>query len=145
MTIQSWPEALFRGRSTEFLRFLLIGVSSAVLTTLVYAVLVALKFHYIIASGLAWALGVAYSFVLNKRFTFRAGGDARAQAARTVLVYILQLGVTWSGLAFLVEVLKLHPYVAYLINTIPPPLISFFGLKLFAFRESSQRPASPRP
>jgi putative flippase GtrA len=138
-----WLGLLLKGRSTEFIRFLIIGSTTALINMAVYGGLVYLGAHYLAASGVGWVLGVAYAFLLNKRFTFRAEGKVSTEALRTLLVYVCQLGVSWAGLALLVEVFKLHPYLAYLINTVVVTAVSFLGLKFFAFRVKAAGAAPP--
>lgn len=114
-------------------RFGLVGVLNVLINFAVYAGLVWLGAHYLVASAVGTTLGILNSFVWSKFFVFRKEGDVLGQFAKTLMVYLVQTLVSWSGLIVLIEYVGLHPYVAYIANIIFVTTVSFLGLKFFAF------------
>lgn len=123
----------------QFLGFGMVGVTNTLLSYSVYALLVWLGAHYLIASGTAFILSVAWSYMLNNRFVFKESeGENRiwwkillkiyASYAVSGLVLANILLYVWVGL------LAVNEYLAYFINlffTIP---LNFILNKYWAFR-----------
>jgi putative flippase GtrA len=117
----------------QFVRFGVVGVMNVAINAGFYALLVWLGAHYILASAVGTVLGILNSFVWSKFFVFRAKGDAGSQFGKTLLVYAGQVFVSWTGLAFWIEVVRLDPYLAYVLNVVFVTAASFLGLKYVAF------------
>ena len=126
------------GTLRQFARFGVVGVVNVIINAVVYVALVALGVHYIIASICGSTLGVLNSFVMSKFFVFRVEGDGMSQFFKTIGVYAVQFAVSWAGLIILVELVGLNPYLAYAANIVIVTVVSFFGLKLFAFRPNAK-------
>jgi putative flippase GtrA len=126
--------AWLRETMAQFARFGVVGVMNVIINAVVYVGLVWLGVHYLIASVCGSCLGVLNSFVMSKFFVFGAEGDGVKQFFKTVGVYGVQFAVSWTGLVILIEIFGLNPYAAYVANIVVVTLVSFFGLKLFAFR-----------
>jgi putative flippase GtrA len=118
----------------QFIRFLLIGGINFILNSVTYTVLVILGIHYLISSGIGWIIGVISSYWLNRHFTFKSDTPVTREFSKYLIVYIIQLFVSWTGLVFLVGVLHFGALVAYAINVIFVTATSYLGLKYFAFR-----------
>ena len=116
-------------------RFSVVGVANVFINALVYVGLVYIGVHYIAASFVGYVLGIINAFFWSKRFVFRVDGAAFEQFLKTILVYLVQLLVSWTGLIAFVEIFGFNPYIAYAANAIVVTLLSFFGLKLFVFRK----------
>lgn len=106
------------------------------INAVVYAALVFWGAHYIAASAVGTALGILNSFIWSKFFVFRRPGSTASQFTKTLLVYAVQIVISWGGLAFWIEIIRLDPYVAYALNVLAVTAASFLGLKFFAFRSS---------
>jgi putative flippase GtrA len=53
----------------HWLRFAAVGATNTLVSWCAYALLFRMGLHYLLASALAFALGVANSYVLNRRWT----------------------------------------------------------------------------
>lgn len=101
----------------------------------VFAGLVLLDVHYVVASVFGHIAGVTNSYFWNKYFTFRAPGKNYRETMRFIGVYTVHYIIGLSGLVLLVEVAKLHPLIGQGIVLVITTLVSFFGHKYWTFRK----------
>jgi len=99
----------------QWARFVAVGVSNTVLSWCVYAVLEHVGVHYLLASGLAFALGALNSYVLNRRWTFRSRGRYAPEVVRFAVVQCIGLAVDVLLLGALTEDVGLHHLLAQAI------------------------------
>jgi len=76
------------------------------------ALLVAAGLHYLLASSLAFALGVLNSYSLNRRWTFRSRARRAPQLLRFVVVQSVGLAIDLSLLYALVDGIGIHHLIA---------------------------------
>jgi len=136
-----WLKTIF----TQATRFGLVGVMNVVINAGVYSCLVYLGIHYILASAAGTTIGILNSFLWSKFFVFERKGSTLTQFLRTILVYVIQIAASWTGLVILIELLKMNPYAAYGANIVVVTLISFLGLKYFAFKTESEVAGEAKP
>jgi putative flippase GtrA len=96
----------------QWLRFASVGATNTVLSWCVYALLVAAGLHYLPASALSFALGVANSYQLNRRWTFRSRARRGPEVLRFAVVQSVGLGVDHALLYALVEGIGIHHLIA---------------------------------
>jgi putative flippase GtrA len=92
----------------QWLRFASVGAANTLLSWCAYALLVALGLHYLLASGLAFALGVVNSYALNRRWTFGSRARRTPEALRFVVVQAVGLAVDVGLLFVLVHDVRVH-------------------------------------
>ena len=86
-----------------------------------------------VANVLAYLAGMVNSFVLNRSWTFRAGGNAFPQALRFAAVSLFSLTMGTIASFALVDVLH-YPYLAVWVPvTVVVMLVNYFGCKHWAF------------
>jgi putative flippase GtrA len=118
----------------QWLRFVAVGVSNTLLSTLVFAALFHLGVHYLLASSVAFALGALNSYVLNRRWTFRSHDRRAPELARFACVQIVGLGVDLALLSGLVEVAGI-PHVVAQVLAFPAASVVMFALsRQWAFK-----------
>jgi putative flippase GtrA len=123
----------------NLLRFLLVGGLNTLLVYLVFKGLLALGLHYLAAAAVGWAVGVAISYVLNRRFTFEVSHKADLREFSTfVSGYLLQLGVGQVTYWLLMGVLDVGADLAFLCNLVLTTAISFAFMRWVAFRHRPQ-------
>ncbi len=101
----------------------------------VYAGLVFLGTHHLIALLADYAFGITFSFLMNKHFTFRVrekGGHP--MFLRMLLVYSIMLCVNFGGLWLLVDVWSWNRYLAQAVALAFVTAAAFFAQRLFVFR-----------
>ena len=105
-------ESVLRAGMAQWLRFATVGAANTLLSWCVYAVLVRLGLHYLVASALGFALGVINSYSLNRRWTFRSRARQAPEALRFVVVQCIGLAVDVTLLYALVDGVGIHHLIA---------------------------------
>lgn len=129
----------------QFLRYLIVGFSTVGLDFALFWILLNIfGLWYLAAQAINGVVIFAYNFLGHRHFTFqRSEGKKRDQLPRYLLLnawnYIASLGILW----LLVEVLKLDPILAKVINIGFIVLWNYQLLKRFVYvtvdRHSSQK------
>lgn len=121
------------GLSSSFLKFVVVGVTNTLGGYAFYSALLVLGANYALALTLEYVAGIAYGFLLNKRWTFKSQGESSQQAWRFVALYgfIYVLNVTL--LMLLVERCALSPYLAQISILGFLTLLSFVVQKRWIF------------
>ncbi|MPM56047.1 hypothetical protein SDC9_102846 [bioreactor metagenome] len=123
----------------QFIRFGLVGVTNTALSYGIYALILWLGGHYILASVVSFVISVAWSFLLNNRFVFRkATGEARVWW-KTLLKTYLSYGVTGlllaNALLYLwIDVFGVSQYIAFLLNLVITIPTNFLLNRFWAYR-----------
>jgi putative flippase GtrA len=117
----------------QWLRFAAVGVANTLLSWCVYAVLVRLGLHYLLASGLAFGVGVVNSYSLNRRWTFRSRGRRGPEALRFVVVQGIGLGVDVGLLYVLVQGMGIHHLLAQVLVFPAASAVTFLLSRYWAF------------
>ncbi len=120
----------------QLVRFGLVGGAGFVVNLVVFALCVhALGFDYHVAGAAAWIVAVLNNFVLNRHWTFDAGGErAHRQAVRFLMVSLVAFGASQLVLTLLVELEGLGKVLAEAVAVAAVTPVSFLGNKLWSFR-----------
>jgi putative flippase GtrA len=119
----------------QFIRFNLVGIMNAVLTYAVYAALVAVGVNHFIALAADYAVGIVFSFVMNKRLTFRVRGRASpTMFLRMAGSYVLLLALNALILWLLVDRNGVDTYLGQAIALVVVALLSFAAQRVLVFR-----------
>ena len=133
----SAPAALQRHRRlvTQFAKFGLVGVSN---TLIAYAVFTVLEevfgVWYVAASGIGFAIGATYGFLLNRSWTFADHGAQRGAAMRWFIVQGCGLLLDLALIAAFVEGAHLNKLIAQAFATVIVTVITFFANRRWTFR-----------
>lgn len=124
----------------SFILFLIVGG----INTLVSAVLMFLleKTGYWVSTVVAYAVGAAISFFLNKKFTFKSEGKTTKSAVKFIInvavCYIIAYSVAQPLATLILSATNLSTLwierVAKLFGMGLYTLINYFGQKFFAFK-----------
>jgi putative flippase GtrA len=116
----------------EFARFLVAGAINTVIT---FALFEALRrvIPYLAAYSIAYASGIALSYVLNAGFVFRRRKTI-ASALRFPLVYVVQYAMGGGLLWVLVDVAKLNESFALLLVIAASIPVTFLLSRLIVTR-----------
>lgn len=117
-------------------RFLIVGGLSTVINYLVFLALFSNGWlDYVPASAVGFLSGVAFGYVLNKRWTF--GVTARSTlgvVARYLAVYLASLGMGLMLIHGLVEYADIDPLIANAISIVFTTCTNFIGTRYMVFR-----------
>ena len=123
----------------QFIKFGLVGVTNTALAYGIYALVLWLGGHYILASALSFVVSVAWSFLLNNRFVFRnETGETRVwwkTLLKTYLAYAFTGLLLANALLYLwIDVLNVNEHLAFFMNLVITIPLNFLLNKLWAFR-----------
>ena len=117
----------------QFVRFCLVGASGFVINLAVYAAMLALGLHYLVAATISFVVAALSNFLLNRRWTFEARtGRWFRQCSRAVLVSGLSLGLNQVFLLALVAADAAHLEAQATAILLVTPF-SFAANKVWAF------------
>jgi putative flippase GtrA len=126
------PHPTFR----QFVKYVLVGGSNTAVDFAVYAALVLSGFPYVGAKVVAASVAMVNGYILNRRWTFRAGAYQLRTLARYVGVALGGLAVNVAVLVLLVEVLGVNKLLAQAIVIPFVALMTFAGNRLWTFGEA---------
>lgn len=124
----------------QFIKFALVGCSNAVVTLIVYNIMVLLfgAGIYLYAQTIGYIAGIVNSFFWNSRFVFNSGEQKSANAFVKMclcygITYFLQMGLLYVFVERCGLSAFLSPVLAILITT----PVNFILNKIWAFHEKS--------
>ncbi|MBK5940706.1 GtrA family protein [Halochromatium roseum] len=91
-----------------------------------------------LSNALGYSAGMVSSFLLNKRWTFRASGPLGRQLQRFLFLNLVGLALSSLSLLLFVDLLQGPHLAIWGITTLAVVLLNFYGNKLWTFR--AQRP-----
>jgi len=122
----------------QFIKYGIVGASNTVLTFVIYTVLVEAGVQYLIALIVGYLAGSLNSYLLNRRWTFRAGHLAHATVGpRFAVVQVVAILANLGLLYLFVHQLAIHKILAQAILTVPVLAITFFVNRVWSFAAAS--------
>lgn len=117
-------------------RFLTVGVlNTCVGLGIIYLCMYLLRLGNVAANIIGYAAGIAFSFTLNKRWTFANDGRSGPQLLRFLLVcgaaYVANLAVVM----ICIDTLAANRYLSQAIGIVPYTVIGYLGSRFFVFRQ----------
>ncbi|MGH2537092.1 MAG: GtrA family protein [Candidatus Promineifilaceae bacterium] len=124
----------------QITRFLATGLLTNLVNYATFWLLLrGLGVHYLAASAAGFLAGFAVGFAVNRRWTFgAAGGQARGQLLRFLLVNLASLAANLAVVRLFTEGAGLRPELSQLIAIAVSTAINFGGSKFWAFREPAE-------
>lgn len=120
--------------SRQFLVFSLVGLLNTAVHLAVFTLLFRLfSVPMLLASAIGYACGIANSYFMNRRWTFRVSAPpTTAEFFRFVLVNLLSLAVNLAVLEFLARVFQIAPEIAQVGAIAASLIVNFVGNKKWA-------------
>ncbi|MDR2008019.1 MAG: GtrA family protein [Alphaproteobacteria bacterium] len=125
----------------QFIRFILVGGYNTVFGYAVFALFYYLwgdYLHYAMVLLLSYIIGILNNFVLFKIFVFRTAGNWLKEAINTYISYAFLYPINYLLLFITINFYGLSAYVGQAIAAIIMPIITYFVLKLFAFKKRDE-------
>jgi putative flippase GtrA len=110
-----------------------VGAGNTLLSWCVYVALVAVGLAYLVASGLAFAVGALNSYAFNRRWTFRSDDRPAREILRFGVVQCIGLGTDVSLLHALTRWVGLHHLIAQLLVFPVASTVTFLLSRNWAF------------
>jgi putative flippase GtrA len=124
--------AIEEGR--RFLRYGMVGVISNLMLYGLFVSLVWFGTGPVFTAGLCYVLGVALSYLLNRRFTFASTARHGHDLPKFLLAYGIGFVATLIFIAALVRVLR--PEVAQIVNIGLTAVVIYASLRLMRFGQN---------
>lgn len=120
----------------QLLRFLLVGaVNTAVGLGSIWVLIGLAGWSDLPANAVGYAIGLACSFTLNRRWTFAHRGPWWPALWRFVLVFGVAYAANLACLLTLRDAFGVDRYLAHALATVPYTALFFVGSRRFAFRQ----------
>ena len=126
----------------EKINYLIFGVLTTAVNFAVFFITnTALAIDYRLSTMLAWAVAVAFAFVVNKRFVFKSKTDSWQALGREVFLFLsarvasLLFDMGWMILA--VEALAMNELLAKILSNVVVVVINYIFSKAFIFKKKT--------
>ena len=128
----------------QLIRFGVVGVSNTLVFLVAYAICVHVGVHYVAASAIGYTLGSINGYLLNRRWTFRAGDMSHASSASRYMVVQTVAGLGNLGLLYaFVHWLGTERILAQVIVIVIVQLLSFLVHRAWSFAHRGEALADP--
>lgn len=124
--------------SIKIIRFLFVGGINTFVGYGAFALFIYLGLNYNISYVFSTIIGVANSYVWNKRFTFKSKEKSVNELFRFIFVYLISFIFGIIILNVLVKTLSINEYIAGFINIMFTTLISWIGHNKFSFNDGGK-------
>jgi putative flippase GtrA len=100
----------------QFSRFLTVGVFNTALGyAVIFFAMIILKISPELSNVAGYAIGIAFSFVLSKRYTFRSTGKSSAELMRFLLVFAISYAANFVTLYVALHYFLWHPVLCQIV------------------------------
>jgi len=128
---------VFNGRFKQLSRFSMIGLINTLVDFTAFTMLHSLLgVSYVFSQGMGYSLGMANSFLLNKKWTFKdrkANKKSAHELLQFIVVNFISLLITMIAMNLLVKNLNLNVYISKVLVTVIAQITNFLGYKLWVF------------
>lgn len=128
---------IFEGKFKRISRFSLIGVLNTAIDFVFFTIFNSLfGVNYAVSQVIGYSLGVANSFVFNKKWTFQSGNTSKKlykELFQFIVVNIISLSVSVIFMKLLVKDYSLNIYISKIIVTLIAQITNFLAYKLWVF------------
>ncbi len=123
----------------QFVKFGIVGVTNTIISYVIYAVMVYLGCHYLIASITSFVISVLWSFYWNNRMVFTLEEGQQRSIGRALVKTFASYALTGLVLANVllfveIDLLGVNAYIAPIINLVITVPLNFFLNRNWAFR-----------
>ena len=127
-----------RQRYCQILTFSLVGIINTIITYAIFVILLKLFFvNYLISSGLGYCCGLANSYFMNRKFTFKiTKKKSIGEGSRFIVVNVAALLINLLLMKIFVRGFEILPEIAQVIAIAGSYCTNFIGNKFWTFREN---------
>ena len=122
------------------LRFLVVGVLNTLIGLLaIYLGKWWLGLGDVLANLFGYAIGLCFSFVVNRSWTFDHSGAVVPALMRFLVVFGIAYAVNLATVLAAIRVFGINAYIAQALGIVPYTLFFFLGSRYYAFRAGPAR------
>ena len=124
-------------RLVTIFKFGIVGVANTAVDAAVFAILALVGMPILIAQGVSYSCGVANSYWLNGRWTFRdatRGGNDRAKLIRFLITNLIVLALSALILMTLHDVLEWSLVMSKILATLMGMVLNYMASRYWVFR-----------
>lgn len=125
----------------QLIRYGIVGLASNAVGYLLYLVITAAGMEYKLAMTLLYAVGVAQTFIFNKRWSFRHAGAHGTAFVRYCIAYAAGYFINLAVLFILVDRLGYAHQIVQGVMILALAALLFLLQKFWVFRSISSQPA----
>ena len=122
-----------QGEAKRFSKYGLIGLVNNLVLYILFVLLVQVGVQPVLVSGICYILGVAFSYTLNRRWTFTSQSSHTHDLPRFLTAYAV--GLVSTVVTMTVLLFWLPPEIAQLLNIIITAIVIYTMLRLLNFGE----------
>ncbi|MBK2270104.1 GtrA family protein [Francisella philomiragia] len=116
-----------------FMKFCIIAAGYNLFAYLIFVIFILLNINYLIASSIAFILGVTLSLFMNKIIVFKGGKYNRVMVVKYFIFYALLLCFNLIVLYFFVKILHVNIYISQVIVIGISAFLSYNVMRIFIF------------
>ncbi|WFU05929.1 GtrA family protein (plasmid) [Rhizobium sp. CB3171] len=118
----------------QAIRFALVGIANTGLGLLtMYAIMYFFRLGPLAANALGYTIGLALSFALNRKWTFRNNSSIQQVLLRYILAAALSYTFNFITILIFYHLFKTNPYLIQLLGIAPYTASMFLMSKFFVF------------
>ena len=122
------------------LRFLVVGVLNTLIGLLaIYLGKWWLGLGDVLANLFGYAIGLCFSFVVNRSWTFDHSGAVVPALMRFLVVFAIAYVLNLATVLVAIRVFGINAYIAQALGIVPYTLFFFLGSRYYAFRAGPAR------
>lgn len=131
--------------SAQFMRYAIVGLASNFVLYMLYLALTALGVGYKSAMTLLYAVGVAQTFIFNKKWSFRHGGNAAGAFTRYAASYAAGYALNLFALWLFVDRMGVPHQIVQGIMIVTLAVFLFLAQKFWVFAPGMRKLNSKDP
>jgi putative flippase GtrA len=122
------------GIRRELFRYLAVGaVNTLIGVAAIYLAIFLFGANDVVANLVGYSLGLACSYVLNRRWTFASDGAVAPQLVKFLLVMLVAYLANLGAVLGLTRYFAVNRYLAQAVGALPYTMIGYLGSRLLAF------------
>ena len=125
------------GGAYRFLRFLVVGLSNALISFIVYLVMLAVLPHAVgmtsLAQAIAYGAGTFWSYAWNRIWVFGSRDRVIEEGSRFLVVQVILMSISIAVIGVAVDRMGTDPVRAWITVMAAITILNFFLLRWWAF------------
>lgn len=121
-------------KTSQFIKFALVGVVNTIIGLSVYYFLVFFNVHYLIANVMGFLISVLNAYFMNKKFVFKSENKKSSSILRVYCSYGMTALLSTILLYIMVNKIGISDKIAPLINLFITTPLNFLLNKYWAFK-----------